>query len=130
MFAVRVCQLKEEERTCSNWKRLCCFLAVVGGGLLSGVCPERGGNAAGLTARTAGWEGMHGPSQPACDTGAWLERNAKASRDTLPSSPDKPGSTRHRDRTAVVKDALTSATQSVAVEQASKSRWDKVTEKK
>ncbi|KFO87502.1 Myomesin-1, partial [Buceros rhinoceros silvestris] len=104
--------------------------AAIGGGLLSGVCPELGGNAAGLTARTAGWGGMHGPSQPACDTGAWLECNAKASRDTLPHSPDKLGSTGQRGGTAVVKDALPSATESVAVEQASKSRWDRVTEKK
>lgn len=107
---------------CSKSKCLCCFLAIIGGGLLHGVCPELSGKAAGLTDRTTSWEGMHESSQPIFDTDALLNCNAKFNRETLPSSCGKLGSTGDSNTREMVKDAVTSAPQKVADKQASKSR--------
>lgn len=120
----------------SNLKCLCCFLAIIGGGLLHGVCPELSGKAGGLTDRTTSWEGMHESSQPVFDTDALLNCNAKFNRDTAPSSFDKLGSTGDNNTREMVKDAVTSAPQKVAAKQTRKSRpgdlltLEKVTKKK
>lgn len=130
------CWLNEENRMYSNSKCLHCFLAIIGGGLLHGVCPELSGKAAGLTDRTTSWEGMHESSQPIFDTDALLKCNAKFNRDTLPSSSDKLGTTGDNNMREMVKDVVTSAPQKVAAKQASKSRpgdlltLEKVTKKK
>lgn len=131
-----LCCLNEEKGMCSKSKCLCCFLAIIGGGLLHGVCPELSGKAAGLTDHTTSWEGMHEASQPIFDTDALLKCNAKFNRETLPSSCGKLGSTGDSNTRGVVQDAVTSAPQKVAAKQASKSRpgdlltVEKVTKKK
>lgn len=118
---------------CSKSKCLCCFLAIIGGGLLHGVCPELSGKAAGLTDRTTSWEGMHEASQPIFDTDALLKCNAKFNRETLSSSCGKLESTGDSNTREMVKDP---ASQKVAAKQASKSRpgdlltVEKVTKKK
>ncbi|XP_062357066.1 myomesin-1 [Cinclus cinclus] len=96
--------------------------AAIGGGLLHGVCPELSGKAAGLTDHTTSWEGMHEASQPIFDTDALLKCNAKFTRETLPSSCGKLGSTGDGNTREMVKDSVTSAPQKVAAKQASKSR--------
>ncbi|OXB60747.1 hypothetical protein ASZ78_015576 [Callipepla squamata] len=96
--------------------------AAIGGGLLHGVCPELSGKADGLTDCTTSWEGMHESSQPIFDTDALLKCNAKFSRDPLPSSSDKLGSTGDDNLREMVKDAITSAPQKVVAKQASKSQ--------
>lgn len=106
----------------SNSKCLCCFLAIIGGGLLHGVCPELSGKAGELTDRTASWEGMHESSQPIFDTDALLKCNAKFNRDTLFSSSGRLGSTGDNKTREMVKEPITSALQKVAAKQASKSR--------
>lgn len=73
----------------SNFKCLCYFLAIIGGGLLHGVCPGLSDKADGLTGRTVSWEGMHESSQPIFDTEALLNCNAKPNRQTMPSSSGK-----------------------------------------
>lgn len=118
---------------CSKSKCLCCFLAIIGGGLPHGVCPELSGKAAGLTDRTTSWEGMHEASQPIFDTDALLKCNAKFNRETLPSSCGKLESKGDSNTREMVKDL---APQKVAAKQASKSRpgdlltVEKVTKKK
>ncbi|NXN96316.1 MYOM1 protein, partial [Rhinopomastus cyanomelas] len=102
--------------------------AAIGGGLSRGACPGLSGKAAGLTARTAGKEVTHEPSQPVFDTGALLNFCAELGRDSLPSSPDKLGSA--GEQNLAVKATLTSAQPNVAAKQASKSGLEKVTKKK
>lgn len=103
----------------SNFKCLCCFLAILGGGLLHDVCPGLSGKADGLTDHTANWEGMHESSQPIFDTDALLKRNAKPNRQTVP---DSSGKQRSPTDNKVSEKVPSPSPQKAATKQASKSR--------